>query len=182
MLLLVASCASEDFDRGTQAAQTAATTAKGGVVPAAQAPLKDVNLIQTEIPPALLAAREAPYARPKPYTCAQIAKEIAPLDEALGADLDQPPSTGDPDMLEHDAKAAGGFAADAMKDAAQSLIPMRGWVRKLSGAEQHAKLVQESVNAGAVRRGYLKGLGLAKKCKPPSAPQVEAENATPTVR
>jgi hypothetical protein len=58
--------------------------------------------------------------------------------------------------------AAAGMAAET--------IPFRGWVRKLTGAEQHDRLVQAAIAAGAVRRGYLKGLGEARGCDPPATP------------
>ena len=43
-------------------------------------------------------------------------------------------------------------------------------MRRLSGAEQHDKFVQAAITAGAVRRGYLKGLGESKGCLPPATP------------
>nr|QQZ48666.1 hypothetical protein JKL49_14210 [Phenylobacterium glaciei] len=46
-----------------------------------------------------------------------------------------------------------------MAGAASDLIPFRGWVRRLSGAQRHDSLVTAAINAGAVRRAYLKGLG-----------------------
>jgi hypothetical protein len=44
------------------------------------------------------------------------------------------------------------------------IIPYRGWVRKLSGAERHAKKVDQAYQAGKLRRAYLKGLGLVMGC------------------
>ena len=48
---------------------------------------------------------------------------------------------------------------------------MRGWVRKLSGAERHDRLVQTAITSGHVRRAYLKGLGESRGCNPPATPQ-----------
>lgn len=42
------------------------------------------------------------------------------------------------------------------------MIPLRSWVRRLSSAQQYDKLVAEAIEAGGVRRGYLKGVGEAK--------------------
>jgi hypothetical protein len=51
------------------------------------------------------------------------------------------------------------------------MIPLRGWVRKLTGAERHDRLVQSAITSGNVRRAYLKGLGEARGCNPPATPQ-----------
>jgi hypothetical protein len=61
--------------------------------------------------------------------------------------------------------------------AASDVIPFRGWIRKLSGAEQHDRYVQAAITAGAVRRAYLKGLGEAKGCDPPATPSHERAGA-----
>jgi hypothetical protein len=76
---------------------------------------------------------------------------------------------------------AGSAAFGAMASAAQDLIPMRGWVRKLSGAEKHDRLVQSAMASGAIRRAYLKGLGEARGCNPPATPQHLAAPAAPVV-
>jgi hypothetical protein len=64
-----------------------------------------------------------------------------------------------------------------MASAASDVIPFRGWVRKLTGAERHDKLVQSAITAGAVRRAYLKGLGEAKGCNPPATPSHQLAGA-----
>jgi hypothetical protein len=78
-------------------------------------------------------------------------------------------------------KAAGGAALGAVASAAQDMIPMRGWVRKLTGAERHDRLVQSAVASGAVRRAYLKGLGEARGCDPPATPQHKPPPEPPVV-
>jgi hypothetical protein len=57
-----------------------------------------------------------------------------------------------------------------LKGAAGSIVPFRGWVRQLTGAERHARAVQTAVAAGRVRRAYLKGLGQMIRCRWPAAP------------
>jgi hypothetical protein len=65
----------------------------------------------------------------------------------------------------------GGEAAlDAIADFASRVIPYRGWVRRLSGAESHQKRMRAAISAGEVRRAYLKGLGEQLRCAPPAAP------------
>ena len=135
------------------------------------APLGDLNLTQTYIPPILLEAAIAPYASPPSLTCKGIAAQIAPLDDALGADLDVPITTSNQGLLERGTVLTGDAAVGAVRGATESLVPFRGWVRKLTGAEAHAKKVRAAIAAGAVRRAYLKGLGEAAGCQFPAAPQ-----------
>jgi hypothetical protein len=144
---------------------------RSGAMGVATSPLRDVNLLRTKIPPVLLEALENPYATPKPMSCAEIAALIAPLDEALGPDMDQPkPKKGEEGLIAQGREFIGDEAMKMAVGAAQDLIPMRGWVRRLTGAERHDKLVRAAITAGGVRRGYLKGVGQAKGCKPPAAP------------
>lgn len=165
---------------GCAGAQTAGTTARHGMAGAVAAPLYDVNLLRAKIPQVLLDAMEAPYAAPSPRSCPEIAALVRPLDEALGPDLDAAPSLDNPSVLERGGEAAGELAVDAVRGAARSIIPMRGWVRRLTGAEQHDNLVRSAINAGAIRRGYLKGLGASLRCLPPAAPQPIALEARPS--
>jgi hypothetical protein len=131
----------------------------------AESPLRDLNVLRTKVPPVLLQAIADPYQRPTAPGCAQLDLLLQPLNEALGADLDAP--VPDPDDLMGRGKDT---AMGLMSGAASDVIPFRGWIRKLSGAERHDHLVQQAITAGAVRRSYLKGLGEAKGCDPPSTP------------
>ena len=174
----VAGCATQGPEQVSQPGRppVTATERVGGAL--AQ-PLRDVNLVRTKIPDVLLDAVDAPYARPRPLTCREITAEIDPLNEALGPDLDVPPSATNPSLLQRGSGVAGDAAINAIRGAAESVIPMRGWVRRLSGAEQHDRLVATAITAGAVRRAYLKGLGLEARCKFPSIPLPAAQNAVP---
>ncbi len=142
-------------------------------------PLHDVNIDRTKIPDVLLDAIDAPYARPRKIDCHALAEAIAPLDTALGPDLDKPASAGDPSLVERGKTAMGDVAVDAVKGATESVIPLRTWVRQLTGAERHDRLVRAAIEAGAVRRAYLKGLGLSRGCVPPQAPTPAAQAAVP---
>jgi hypothetical protein len=141
---------------------------------AVSSPLYDVNLLRTKIPTVLLDAMDAPYALPDPATCPQIADLVRPLDEALGPDLDMDIDLNNPGLI-----AQGrGLTMTALGDAASSVIPLRSWVRRLTGAEQHDRYVRATIAAGGVRRAYLKGIGERLGCRPPAAPAPVALNHT----
>ena len=141
------------------------------------APFHDVNVVRTKIPDALLDAIDAPYARPRPLSCQEIAAELAPLDDALGPDLDKPVTANNPSLMQRSGTLANNSAMDALRSTVEGLIPYRSWVRKLTGAEQHDNLVQAAISAGAVRRGYLKGMGLAIHCQGDAQPTAAAQTA-----
>ncbi|WP_269716468.1 hypothetical protein [Caulobacter sp. NIBR2454] len=133
---------------------------------AAQSPLRDLNVVRTKIPPILLEVMHDPYQRPSPNNCRRIAELIRPLDEALGTDLDVIPAGEDEDLIDRGKTISYGVMAGV----ASSLIPFRGGVRMLTGAERHDRLVSAAITSGNVRRAYLKGLGESKGCNPPATP------------
>jgi hypothetical protein len=178
-LPLVAACATTPPAPPPERIQTTSEANRESVSGAMAAPLRDVNVLRTKIPPILLQVMADPYARPKPAQCSDLIALVAPLDAALGEDLDSLPAGEDEDLFDRGREAAGGAALGMMASTAQDLIPFRGWVRKLSGAERHDQLVQSAIASGAVRRAYLKGLGEARGCKPPATPQHRATPAAP---
>jgi hypothetical protein len=150
--------------------QTTDQINRGSVTGAVSAPMRDLNLLRSKIPPVLLEALDDPYKRPKPSTCSELTALLGPLNEALGADIDEPSTPDDRALIAKGRDVAGDTALGMVASAAQDLIPLRGWVRKLTGAEQHDRLVRAAITAGGIRRGYLKGLGEAKGCNPPATP------------
>jgi hypothetical protein len=44
------------------------------------------------------------------------------------------------------------------------VVPYRGWVRKLTGAERYSKEVAAAIAAGTVRRAFLKGVVVTRGC------------------
>ncbi|HUO12507.1 MAG TPA: hypothetical protein VMU37_07100 [Caulobacteraceae bacterium] len=133
-------------------------------------PFRDFNVIRTKIPRVLIRAIADPYERPQPG-CAGIATDVAALNTALGPDLDEPVSTEHPGTLTRAEGSARTGALDAMRSGIQSEIPFDGFIRVLTGAQRHDKLVMAAIQAGAIRRGYLKGLGESLHCTLPAAPR-----------
>jgi hypothetical protein len=134
------------------------------------APLTDLNIVRAEIPKALAAARAAPYAMPADMSCPGLAADIQALDAVLGADLDTAETRDNPSLIERGGDAASNALVGAVRDTTEGVVPFRGWVRKLSGAERYARKVSASIAAGTIRRAYLKGLGQAAGCAAPAAP------------
>jgi hypothetical protein len=169
--LLAAGCASSSAPPAGDKPYNQPTTETGRATQVVTSPLADLNVVRASIPPALVSARAAPYADPADRSCAGIAAQVHALDAVLGADLDRPVTPDDPSLLHRGQTMAHNEAWSALKSTAEGAVPFRGWVRKLSGAERYSNEVQASIEAGAIRRGYLKGLGKAAGCEAPAAPR-----------
>lgn len=143
---------------------------RAGFGNAATAPLDDLNLRRQQIPTVLLQAEANPYDLRNLNQCTTIGAEVARLDEALGPDTDEPPRQNGAYRSEQAADAAARAALDAIRSATTDFIPGRSWIRKLSGADQHSRHVQSAIQAGRMRRAFLKGIGMQRDCAPPAAP------------
>lgn len=120
-------------------------------------PLKDANVMKSEIPPELLAVMDNPYSLKGLSTCAQYSAEIARMTKVLGPDVDA-------------VKAKSGDSASEMvlsevEKVAGGLVPGSSIIRKVSGADAQEKKTKAAVYAGSLRRAYLKGTARAKGCK-----------------
>ncbi|MBY0574202.1 MAG: hypothetical protein K2P84_11010 [Undibacterium sp.] len=127
-------------------------------------PLNDFNLIRTEIPEALVNARKAPYAKAKDVDCDWLKKEISSLDLVLGPDIDAVQVDGNGNVIERGTEELGNAAINAMKGFAEGVVPFRAWIRRLTGADKHAKDLVSAGVAGVVRRAYLKGVANTMAC------------------
>lgn len=172
----LAGCAS--MDRGGKAAKSAVRQTYFGMGEAVTAPLRDLNLTRKDIPVVLLAAMDAPYQTRTVLGCATIVAEVAALDLVLGPDLDHPRDDQNSDYYRVGADQIAEAALDAVRDAAEGIVPVRSWVRRLSGAQRHEKFVKEAIYAGSVRRAFLKGLGEERGCPHPAAPLPPAYERT----
>lgn len=146
-VLLLGGCAANPTDKNTKAAAGTAHAAPQSSDTASEvgraitSPLSDLNLVKANIPPQLAAARQAPYALPTDRSCQALAEQVRSLDAVLGADLDTPSTSTNPSLIERGAGAAKKGAIGAVRGAAEDVVPMRSWVRKLTGAEKYSREV-----------------------------------------
>jgi hypothetical protein len=156
---------------GTAAPEPPASKTGNQLTQAATTPLADFNLVKADIPSVLQSAQKSPYAMPPDRTCQSLSTEVQALDAALGADLDTPATASNPSLIERGGGAVGNAAVGAFRGAAEGVVPFRGWVRKLSGAERYSREVAAAIAAGTIRRAFLKGVGQASGCPAPAAPR-----------
>jgi len=143
---------------------------KSTIERAATSPLRDTRIKDDKIPDILQLAASAPYSLKGITTCASITAEVNKLTTALGSDVDVPGQK----------KGEGSaIAAEAAGEVVKSIIPGLGLVRVVTGADKQQRRVQAAVYAGAIRRGYLKGIGVSRKCSAPAAPTKAAQFDTP---
>ena len=126
-----------------------------------------VNANPPKVPPILEDAIRQPYTLTGAANCAEITASVQALNAVLGADVDQPPPPSSNNTGTDLAMAAG-------QSAVGMFIPGTGLIRQLSGAAAAEKHARTAVYAGSVRRGFLKGLGQARRCSPPAAPLAAA--------
>ncbi len=125
----------------------------------ATTPLRDLNISKRKIPAVLIAASEQPYSLAGLNSCRRLANAVGELNTALGDDIDVAHAKG------HTYTA--GYIAQTVVD---SFIPFGGIVSEVSGANAHKREIQAAVTAGFARRGFLKGVGLSRRCPAPARP------------
>jgi hypothetical protein len=123
-------------------------------------PIRDAGLIGVDIPDPLVRARKDPYALPETSSCDQIGSEIGELNSFLGPELIS--DTGSKESRVSKLAEAGGRAA------VNSLIPFRTLVREVSGAAPAQRRLQEAIDLGYARRGFLRAVYRMRRC--PSGP------------
>lgn len=116
-----------------------------------------------EVPAKLLAIQGDPYSLAGLGKCAAIIREIGELNEVLGPDVNE---QVDKDRAKKREETAGRVAGSV----AGSIIPFRGLIGEVTGANAERRRYAFAVYAGTVRRGFLKGVGLQRGCKAPARP------------
>lgn len=142
-----------------------ATKTQEQVTDAVTAPLNDLNIVKADIPEILLETQKQPYAIPENRSCEALLVQVIDLDAVLGPDLDANETHNKPSLIERGSEQATKAAIGAIRRTTESIIPYRGWVRKLSGAERYSKKVAAAITAGTIRRAYLKGMLVAQGCE-----------------
>lgn len=116
-----------------------------------------------EAPPKLLAIQGDPYSLAGLNKCSAIIREVTELNDVLGPDVNE---TVDKDRGKKREETAGRVAGSL----AGSVIPFRGLIGEVTGANAERRRYAAAVYAGTVRRGFLKGVGLQRGCKAPARP------------
>ena len=178
LLVLLAGCdsvkeiKSEKFVPARPVSNIIADTFVGtvkGAWQAVQSPFEDIGIKKQTIPEKLQRIVDNPYSMPEEKSCQGVQEEIVELDLLLGPDVCTPENqTGMADSVKGQYVEQGaGFARDqavGMVSSKVNIIPFRGVVRRISGAEKHVKLVERSYQAGKLRRAFLKGLLISGGC------------------
>jgi len=147
----------EDQDQQNRAEQIGEAAGQIAVTP-----LSDLNLHGGDVPQ-ILEDIQDPYAPPRRRNCSVLAQEVSDLTAVLGPDVDEEPAEENDDET---TEAIGSAVSSA-------IIPFRGLVRRLSGAQARDRRIRELYLRGVTRRAYLKGMGRVLGCRPPAAPQVQ---------
>jgi hypothetical protein len=123
----------------------------------ASQPARDVGASKVAIPPAVQKAAAAPYSLQGLGSCAQIKSAIFELNDVLGPDY-----AGAVTVREN---KAGKLAAAGGKTIVNTIIPFRGLVREVSGAAPAERRLNAAIRAAYARRGFLRGVATARKCR-----------------
>lgn len=116
-----------------------------------------------EAPPKLLEIQGDPYSLAGLGKCAAIIREVEELNAVLGPDVNE---QVDKDRAKKREETAGRVAGTV----AGGIIPFRGLIGEVTGANAERRRYAAAVYAGTVRRGFLKGVGLERGCKAPARP------------
>lgn len=124
----------------------------------ATTPLSDLNLKKGEIPALLITAQDRPYDLTALKRCSSLIAVVNQFDVILGEDID---------ITDPDGSTSAGKVAQS---AVGSLIPFRGLIREVSGANSQDRKLQLAIRAGMARRAFLKGVGMQRGCAYPARP------------
>ncbi len=134
-----------------------------GAVGAISEPFEDVGIKRQPIPERLAALVDDPYRPPSPPVCINVQEELIALNAALGLPKE------DSDIHRKAFRDEGASIIEkqalSMLRGQVQVLPLRGVVRRVSGADRHARKVIRAYEAGSQRRAFLKGIATAYGCK-----------------
>ncbi|WP_373490558.1 hypothetical protein [Parasphingorhabdus sp.] len=116
-----------------------------------------------EVPQKLIDIQDDPYSLRGLNRCAAIIAEVEELNYVLGPDVNEQEDKSRAKKREETAARVAGSAVG-------SIIPFRGIIGEITGANAERRRYNVAVYAGTVRRGFLKGVGLQKGCRAPARP------------
>lgn len=131
---------------------------------AAMTPLEDLGLRKRKIPTILNTVIKDPYSLPAHYTCETVKGEMADLTLIIGPDIDSKPKAA-LSAQEEIMEKGSSLLEDAVVGFVRSqtdFLPFRSILRRLTGANTHEKAVAQALQAGTLRRAYLRGLADAR--------------------
>lgn len=131
-----------------------------------------LGLTGADIPDLLKTVAANPYKAPAEPACETIPAEILALNEVLGSDVDQAAPKK---------SYVAAFAVRQVKGAVRGLVPYRGAIRFLTGADRKDHELVAAAQAGYARRGFLRGLEANLHCgdlKQVAAPAATDEPVT----
>jgi hypothetical protein len=134
-----------------------------GAVGVVSEPFEDVGLKRDAIPERLALLVPDPYQLPVQPVCPNVRDEIAALDELLG--IQAKDDGTHPQALRDEGASVIEKQALTMLRGEVQILPFRGVVRRVSGADRHARRVIRAYEAGDQRRAFLKGIAAAYGCK-----------------
>ncbi len=123
-------------------------------------PLADTNIKRRKVPELLETALDKPYSLDGLKSCGSLRGAVRDLDGVLGPDVDTPRVPGD-------RRRGAELALDTAGDIFAGLLPFRGLIREVSGAQSAERHERAAVFAGVARRSYLKGVMQARNCRLP---------------
>jgi hypothetical protein len=116
-----------------------------------------------EVPEKLLSIQAEPYSLSGLTRCSHIIAEVEELNAVLGPDVNEGEEATRDEKRERTVGRVAGSVAG-------SIIPFRGLIGEVTGANAERRRYAEAIYAGTVRRGFLKGVGLERGCKAPARP------------
>lgn len=116
-----------------------------------------------EIPAKLKSIQDNPYSLRGLRSCSAIIVEVRELNNVLGPDVNERVSKSKAKKRQETAGRVAGSAVG-------SIIPFRGLIGEVTGANAERRRYNKAIYAGTVRRGFLKGVGRERGCKAPARP------------